>query len=75
MGTGGFDGICQSTTLTIFDDQSIYHQFDGMFFVLFGEDFLVQIVKNTVHPDTGEAALAGILKDLLVFALLAPDNR
>ena len=46
-----------------------------MLFVLVDGDFLGQIVDASVHADARIAALAGILKDLLVRALFAADDR
>ena len=45
-----------------------------MLFVLVQPDGLGQVVEIAVHPDTDVAGAAGVLKDLGVFALSAPDD-
>ena len=75
MGAGGFDGIRQTAANSLLQHQPVHHQLNGMLFVLFRLDLLRQIIKDPVYPDTGKALLPGILKDLLMLALLSPDHR
>ena len=46
-----------------------------MLLVLLQFDLLAEIVGNAVHPAAHIAGAAGVLKDLGVLALLAPDHR
>ena len=56
------------------DDQPVHHHLDAVFLVLVQLDLLGQVVDGPVRPDTDIARLAGVLKDLLVLAFLAPDD-
>ena len=74
MRTGGFNGICQTAAQTLFQHKTVNHQFNAVFFILFTGDLFRQIIEDSIHPHAGKAALAGILKDLLMLALFAAND-
>ena len=74
MGTGSLNGVCESAALTLSDYEAVNHQFDGVLFILFRFDFFAEIIKNTIHTDTGKTGLAGILKYFRVLTLFTTDN-
>ena len=57
------------------DRQPVYYHVDVVLFVLLQLDFLRQVVGDAVHPAADIAGPAGVLQDLGVFALFAPDDR
>ena len=75
VGNGGFDGIGQAAFQPLFHNETVDDHFNMVLFILFQRNLFGQIVEVAVHPDTGEAALAGVFKHLLVLALFAPDHR
>ena len=75
MGTGSFDGVGQAAAQTFFQHQTVHHQLNVVLLVLFALDFFRQVIEDAVHPDTGKAALPGVLEDLGMFTLLAPNHR
>ncbi len=69
------DGVRQAAAQAVLQHQPVNHQLDGVLLVLLAGDVLGQIVENPVHPYPGEAGFPGVLKHLLVLALLPPDDR
>ena len=57
------------------DDEPVHDDLDGVLFVLFQLDLLVQLVETSVHSGPDIAGALGVLKHLGVFALFAPDHR
>ena len=57
------------------DNQTVHHDLNVVLFVLLQLDLLAEIIGNAVHPAAHIAGAAGILEDLGVLALLAPDHR
>ena len=75
MGTGSLDGVRQTAAQTFLQNKAVHHQIDVMLLVLLTLDLLRQVVEDAVHPDTGEALLSGVVENLHMLALLAPDHR
>ena len=75
MGTGRFDGICNSPPLTFPNHQSVNNQLNGMFFVFFKGNLFTEIIQNSVYTYTNKALLASILKHFNVLAFSIPNDR
>ena len=75
MGAGGLDGVRQSAPKPFLQNQAVHHQIDGMLLVLLRLDLLRQVVEDSIHTNPGKTLLSGVLKHLLVFALLPPNHR
>ena len=56
------------------DHKAVHYDLDGMFDVFVQLDLLAEIINTAIHPYTDKAALAGILKNLLIFALSTADD-
>ena len=70
-----FNRVCQAAGNVPAQDQAIYDELDVVLPVFIQGNLLGEIVEVSVHPDSGEAGLAGIGKYLLMLALLSAHNR
>ena len=70
-----FHAVGQAAGHVVPDDQAVHHDLDVVLFVLVQGDVLGQVVEGAVGPAADIARLPGVLKDLLVGALLAADDR
>ncbi len=72
---GRFDRIRQAGADVRMDHETVHHDFDRMFFVLFQLDGLRQIVDVPIYAHPHEPALAGGVELLGVLALARPHHR
>ena len=72
---GGLHAVRQPLLDVRADDEPVHHDLDGVLLVLLQLDLLVQLVQAPVHPGPDVAGALGVLEDLGVLALLAPDDR
>ena len=71
---GGLHAVRQPLLDIRTDDEPVHHNLDGVLLVLLQLDLLVQLVQIPVHPGPDVAGPLGVLKDLGVLTLLAPDD-
>ena len=58
----------------LFDHQTVDDDLNVVFDVLLQRNGLREVIGDAVHPGSYIAALFGVFKNLLVFALSCPDN-
>ena len=75
MGAGRFNRVRQAAAQPLLQHQTVHHQLNGVLPVLFQLDLFRQVVENAVCPHPGEALLPGILQNLHMLALFAPNHR
>ena len=71
---GGLHRVGEAAGDVLFDDQPVHHHLDAVLPVLVQLDLLGEVVDGPVTPDPDVAGLPGVLEDLLMLALLAPDD-
>ena len=73
-GGGGLHAVRQPLLDIRADDEPVDDDLDVMLFIFLQLDYLVQFVEVPVGPDPDVAGALGVLEDLGVLALLAPDD-
>ena len=72
---GDLHAVRQAAGDVLPDDQAVHHDLDVVLLVLLQLDLFTQVIGDAVHPAAHIAGAAGVLEDLGVLALLAPDHR